>query len=119
MTKSDKKPADAISLAALCDTKAGELRESLPTIAELFTDAAMIIRMQHAALSATKCLHVITFTVTKEMNEKGRDMRAPGKYCMTCGEMIPKPPKPPKAKPDNKEQAAGESSDDVGDDDQE
>jgi hypothetical protein len=99
MNKSDKKPTDALSVATACDTRADELRESLPTIAELFSDAANMLRMQHQALSSEKCQHVMTFVVTKEMVDKGRDARVPGKYCMTCGEPIPKAEKPKKDQP--------------------
>jgi hypothetical protein len=105
LTKNEKKPGDAISLATQCDTRAGELRESLPTIAQLFVDAASMIRMQHQALSSAECKHVLTFNVTKEMVDSGRDAREPGKYCMTCGVLIPKPAKP---KRDKKTEAAGD-----------
>jgi hypothetical protein len=118
----NKTPADALSIATLCDTKASELRESLPTIAQAFTDAGNMIRAQHQALTAVTCQHMITFTVTKEMNDSGRDAREPGKYCMTCGVLVPKPPKPKKDKPTN--ESGDEASDNLGehdgdDDDQE
>jgi hypothetical protein len=108
-----KKPnsADALSIATQCDSRAAELRESLPTIAQLFTDAGAMIRAQHEALSPEKCLHVITFTVTKDMVDSGRESRPIGKYCMTCGELVPPPPKPKREKADKKTEAAGDGED--------
>lgn len=93
MTKEPKKIIDALSMAQVCDDKANDLRESLPTIAQAFTDAGAMIRMQHQALIEGQCPHVLTFNVTKEMIAAGRESREPGKYCMTCGASIPKPAK--------------------------
>jgi len=109
MSKSEKKPADALSVAADCDKHAADLRESLPTIAQAFADAAAVMRAQHAALTEAECKHTMTFTVTKELVAAGRDDREPGKYCMTCGKPVPKPERP---KSDRKSAAAGDADDD-------
>lgn len=84
---------DALSIALKCDEKAAELKESLPTIAATFAEAAAMLRTQHEALTRSTCHHLMTFVVTQELIDSGRDGRAPGKYCMTCGELIPKPEK--------------------------
>lgn len=107
MSKSEKKPADALSVAAECDKHSADLRESLPTIAQAFADAAAVLRAQHATLTQADCPHTLTFTVTKELVAAGRDDREPGKYCMTCGASVPKPER---KKPDPAP-AAGEEDD--------
>lgn len=108
----DKKPAaDALTLAADCETRAADLRESLPTIAQLFADAGNMLRSQYQALTAEKCKHMMTFTVTKELIAAGRETREPGKYCMTCGELIPKPVKPKKSEDETKTEDGGDGDD--------
>lgn len=89
-------PVDVIAIAEACEARAKECAESLTALADQFTIAASALRKLHAVLSEEECRHMFTFTVTKAMIDSGRETRAIGKYCMTCGEALVDPPKPPK-----------------------
>lgn len=98
MSKKDASKLDAIACAQRCDAQAEQCKEAFPSVAEQLTEAAAMIRALHRVVSEVDCLHVITYTVTKDMHDKGVDKREPGKYCMTCGTRIEQPTKAKKKK---------------------
>lgn len=100
MAKIDQASLDAIECAKNCEQRIAECGDSLTHVAQTLQDAAIMLRRLHRALEQIECKHVLTFTVTQQMIDAGRETREKGKYCLTCGQLLA-------ARVEQKEQSGG------------